>query len=674
MKYIIGISFHFLVFISQAQVTDSLSQTYELETVTVMASRLPKVVDQLPFTITQLDSSLIGFEKQNLSIKEYLQMVPGVFVQNAYNFTQDTRISIRGFGATAAFGIRGIKLLVDGIPETTPDGTGQLDNLNLDLINDIKVIRGSASSLYGNASGGAILIQSKFDFEKDFFESNSGVGSYGFYSQAFSGGIKLESTTVIGHVRLFGSDGFRDHNNFRQINSRIAARHQFNDRLKATMIVEYVNSPEAQDAGGLTLEEADQDFRGARDRNVQFDAGEEITQWKAGANLEWQWTATKTLNTYVFVNQRVFEGRLPFENSGSISLERNYVGVGNSLDIDHNGHQIKLGYDLLSQADDRQRFDNLEGQIGDQRLDQEESFVNLGWYLLDYFGYGKWNFSAGIRQDFNWLRADDRFLTDGDNSGEIDLINWSYHAGAGYAFSPSFQVFANHATNFETPTLNQLSNRPDNNGGFEDLKAATASSFELGFKWNRSALNIDLTGFLVDTENELVPYELAEFPERTFFRNAGNTGRTGLELAASYSIKNWKVFSSYTYSDFQYDEYIANEDDLSGFALPGIPQHHAALTLISTPLDKLEISVPIDFVGNLWADDRNETEIEGYVEAGLNIRYVIELPKMTIKPSFGIRNLTDQRYFDNIRINAFGGRYYEPAPGRNFYAGVVISF
>ena len=219
VKYFLIGLFHFLVVSGQAQVTDSISATYQLNDVIISASKLPKHVDQLPKAIFQVDSFLVGVEKQNLSIKEYLQAVPGVYVQNAYNFTQDTRISIRGFGATAAFGIRGIKLLVDGIPETTPDGTGQLDNLNLDLINRIQIIRGSASSLFGNASGGAILIQSKFDFEKDFFESSSSVGSYGFYSQAFSGGVKLDSTTITGHVRLFGSEGFRDHSKFRQINT-----------------------------------------------------------------------------------------------------------------------------------------------------------------------------------------------------------------------------------------------------------------------------------------------------------------------------------------------------------------------------------------------------------------------------------------------------------------------
>ena len=477
-----------------------------------------------------------------------------------------------------------------------------------------------------------------------------------------------------GHVRLFGSEGYRDHNQFRQINGRFAAKHEFSDRLNANFILEYVNSPEAMDAGGLTLEETRTDLRMARDRNVTFDAGEEIAQWKAGTSLEWKWTENKTLNSYAFFNQRTFDGRLPFENSGIIKLKRNYFGVGNSLALKLNQHSLKVGYDLLSQTDDRQRFDNLEGELGDQRLDQEESFLNMGWYLIDYLDLGRWYFSAGIRQDFNWLEAKDRFLNDGNDSGEINIMNWSYHAGVSYALFPSIQLFVNHSTNFETPTLNQLSNRPDNSGGFEDLEAATASSFEMGMKWNRKLLSVELTGFIIQTENEPVPYELAEFPERTFFRNAGSTNRKGLEVTANYSSLKWKIFTSYTLSDFEYDEYIANDEDLAGFDLPGIPKHHATITLISNPIESLELSVPIDYVGRLFADDENEIGVDNYFEVSFSASYRIKLSNLSIEPSFGIRNVLDQQYFDNIRINAFGGRFYEPAPGRNFYVSLSLSF
>ncbi|MEO9870277.1 TonB-dependent receptor family protein [Ekhidna sp.] len=645
---------------------------YQLKEVTVSAPRLPPNSAELPMSITVLDSLLINVSNQNLSIKEYLQQVPGVYIQNAYNFAQDARISIRGFGATAAFGVRGIKLIVDGIPETTPDGTGQLDNLNLDLIKRIEVIRGTAGSLYGNASGGAIIVKSDFDFDQNFLRSNSLFGSYGFYSQSITGGITKGSTVYMSHLRIFGSDGYRNNSQFKQINGRFAVKHKVSDKVSAVMLAEFVNSPKAQDAGGLTLEEAEADTRQARDRNLTFNAGESITQWKTGASVNWKWSSNKELNSYAFFNRRTFDGKLPFENSGIIELKRNYFGVGNNLDLKLKNHSLKIGYDLLSQQDERSRFNNLEGQKGDLALDQKESFLNFGVYMLDYLELDQWYFSAGLRHDFNRLKADDFFQSNGDDSGEIDINNWSYHFGVGRVLSSSLQLFANYSNNFETPTLNQLSNRPDNSGGFESLEAATASTIESGLKWRRNKIKGEFITFITQTENELIPYELEEFPERTFFRNAGSTIRKGIEFSMNYSSNLWRVNATYTLSDFTYQSFDSNGTDLEGFTLPGIPKNNITLSLTSTPAESLEITVPLGYVGRIQADNQNEVTIEDYLEVSFSIRYKTSINGLRIEPYFGIRNLTNQTYFDNVRINAFGGRYYEPAPERNFYAGLII--
>lgn len=642
---------------------------YQLEDIVVTTPRIPNTIDRVPYAITEVDSVLIRQARQNLSLKEYLQMTPGVYVQNAYNFAQDARISIRGFGATAAFGIRGIKLIVDGIPETTPDGTGQLDNLNLDQLQSLKVIRGSNSSLYGNASGGAILVNSTFDFNKNFLKSTTMMGSYGFLSQSLSGGLRNQNSSIIGHVRYFGYNGFRDHSGFKQVNSRLAARHTFNDRLKATFILEYMNSPEAEDPGGITIDDTEVDFRQARDRNVLFNAGEEITQMKVGANVEWKWSSDKSFNTYFFYNRRTFDGRLPFQNGGIIALSRDYFGIGNSLDVSLKSHKVKIGYDLLSQSDDRKRFSNLEGSQGDVGFDQQESFTNLGIYVLDNVELGQWYLSGSVRYDWNWLEVEDDFISNGDDSGDINITNLSYQVGLGRTITPSLQVFANHATNFETPTLNQLSNRPDNAGGFSDLKSATASTFETGVRWKMPSFQTEIVGFITNSTNELVPFEE---DNQEFFRNAGKTNRKGLEFAANYSTEWLKLYSSYTYSVFKYKSFVQNGDDLEGSSLPGIPKHRMSLTLVATPVNSLEISLPFDYVGKLWADDQNSVEVDNYLEVSCSIRYSTTLKKLTLSPFAGVRNLTNQAYFDNIRINAFGGRYYEPAPERNYYIGFTI--
>ena len=654
------------------QQLDSLSTTYSLQEVTVIGNRLKGKSELLPLASTTVDSSLLSQPVQQLSIKEQLLMVPGVYVQNAYNFAQDARISVRGFGANAPFGIRGIKLMVDGIPETTPDGTGQLDNLHLDQVGSIQVLRGASSSLYGNASGGAILINSS-QVQRDFLTYQGVFGSYGFYSQALSGGIKTFKGSYQANVRAFGTKGFRDHNTVQQINARFATHQQFSKKLSGVFIAELVDSPKAQDPGGLTLEDTESDFRQARDRNLTFDAGEAITQWKLGSSLKWQLFDASNLNTYAFYNQRVFDGRLPFENAGVIDLKRDYFGVGNALTMYKEVHTLNAGYDLLVQEDKRRRFDNLEGTQGPLAFDQEERFFNAGFYVIDQIEWRSWFATGGLRFDHNKLSVDDRFITNGDESGDINMNNWSYQLGVGHSITNELQVFANHSTSFETPTLIQLSNRPDNQGGFEDLSAANAINFELGIRWKSEQLSAEVVGFVTETKSELVPYELEETPDRTFFRNAGETNRRGLEAALTYQSKLISVHATYTLPNFEFDNYVEEGTDLSGFKLPGVPQQFAALNLSLSPISQLSISLPTQFVGSMWADSGNETEIDSYIETSLLASYELKVEKVQIAPFLGIRNLTDQRYFDNVRISAFGSRFYEPAPGRNFYAGVKIS-
>jgi len=659
-------------FLSHGQGSDSVYYSpTTLKNVTVIAERIDAPSEVLPFSVSNIDSTLLYQPLQNLSIQEKLTQVPGVYVQNAYNFAQDARISIRGFGANAAFGIRGIKLIVDGIPETTPDGTGQLDNLNLDQVGELKVIRGSVSSLYGNASGGAIIIKSRIP-DHNFLDVQSMVGSYGFWSQAIAGGIKNDKATYQANIRYFGSEGYRDHSAFQQLNARFSSQQQLSDNLSLVFLGEYVDSPEAQDAGGLTLEETQTDFEQARERNESYDAGEAITQWKVGASLKWQWSDQGTLNTYAFFNRRLFNGKLPFEDSGIIDLERNYAGLGNSIDLETGVHSIKAGYDLLSQSDGRSRYNNLEGETGALAFDQQESFFNVGVFVMDNIVLDDWYFSGGLRYDFNQLKASDRFLANGDDSGEIQIKNLSYHLGMGRILTPELRVFLNYSTNFETPTLNQLSNRPDNTGGFEDLKAMIANNYEVGFKWRKRGLGLDLVGFITQTDNELVPYELAAFPERTFYQNSGKTLRKGIELSSSYKTTKFSAYAAYTYSNFTYQSFVQDQVALDGNQLPGIPEQQLNLNLTYQPISGLTLAVPFQYVGSLWADSENETNINDYTRLSLNLSYKKTLRSLVVEPFLGIRNLTDTQYFDNIRINAFGQRYYEPAPGRNYYFGVKI--
>ena len=185
VRRICGFVFYGLLFLSieniRAQNTSQTS-TITLEEVSLSASKFDTPRSVLPFSLSVINLKDVQALHQQLSLQEYLGAVPGLFSLNANNYAQDLRISIRGFGARAAFGIRGIKIIVDGIPETTPDGQGQLDNLPLGLLQNIEVLRGPSASLYGNASGGVLSLNTVDRLEGESVRFRSTLGAFGLQS------------------------------------------------------------------------------------------------------------------------------------------------------------------------------------------------------------------------------------------------------------------------------------------------------------------------------------------------------------------------------------------------------------------------------------------------------------------------------------------------------------
>lgn len=651
-----------------AQSNDTLAVNY-LETVTVTATRLESNARTIPQSIHLKNISRLN-STQNLSLKDQLLTTPGVYTQNAYNYAQDLRISIRGFGAQAAFGINGIKLIVDGIPETTPDGQGQLDNLNLGLMEEIEVVNGASSTLYGNASGGVINIKTKIHKE-DYLEADISAGSYGYHSVSTTMASAKDKTFYQLYFREFRWGGFRDHSQLEQINSNFKIDHQFSNKLKVNFLLDYMNSPEALDPGGLTLEEASENFHAARKANLDYQAREAIEQFKAGLGLDYSSSKALKVNSYVFINRRVFDGWLPFENGGSIDLDRNYFGQGIGLELLHGAHQVKIGYDALLQYDHRERYQNIKGARGDLTFKQDENFENVGVYLLDHIELAAFYLTAGIRYDKNWIEAKDQNPDDGDGSDKLVLGNFSGSLGLSYSITNGLVVFSNFSTGFQTPTLNQLSNRPDGKEGFNDLDPATTKNLELGIKRAKNKFQGELTSFYITTNNEMVPFELETFPGRTFYRNAGSTKRSGVELSLAYLTETLKIYGSYTFADLAYKSYMLDEDNLSGNILPGVPGQYAGLT-VNKKTDNLTTEIAFNFSGRLYADDLNETRIDEYLIANVQLKYEITMENIDLIPYLGLNNLFDTHYFDNIRINAFGERYYEPAPGIHFFGGLRV--
>ena len=238
---------NYLIGFAQQDTTLSI----EITPITITAQKINTDIKYILSGASVVDVEQIGRSKQQLSINEYLSEVPGLFSLNSNNYSQDLRVSIRGFGARSAFGIRGVKILVDGIPLTTPDGQGQVDQIDLGLLEKIEVLRTPSSALYGNASGGIINIKNRENVDRNYLQLNSSFGSFGSSKNQLEGGLNLDKTQMLFNLSHTQTDGYRDHSAMKQNQLSANAIHNVNDSTKIKIRVNYFDSPEAQDPGGL---------------------------------------------------------------------------------------------------------------------------------------------------------------------------------------------------------------------------------------------------------------------------------------------------------------------------------------------------------------------------------------------------------------------------------------
>ena len=648
----------------------SQTSTITLDEVALQAPKLKSSRFLIPASVSSIDLiPLQGFQQQ-LSLQEYLRAVPGLFSLNANNYAQDLRLSIRGFGSRAAFGIRGVKIIVDGIPETTPDGQGQVDNLPLALLSRLEVLRGPSASLYGNAAGGVLYLNTIDSLDGASTRFRSTFGSYGYQNYQLTSQLKGLKTTALLHLNHTNTKGFRAFSGLKQNVFNAKIKHSFNSRSKINFQLNYTNSPKAEDAGGLKLEETEADFRQARQRNLDYNTFEIIDQFKIGMRWEQQWGSQWNLDSYAFYSFRDFYGKLPFENGGIIDLFRNYYGLGSRLSHEETQskltHRWQLGFETNGQRDQRDRFRNLQGLQGDNVFSQLERFGNVGISLLDDLQWDKLLIRSGLRFDYQTLGA--------DNEAEIQeytVLNPSI--GMSYAISRAHRLFVNFSTSFETPTLSELSANPSGGEGLNlDLDPSKSINYELGWKTRGTSGYFEATTFYIKSSNEILPYELEAFPGRSFYQNAGATRRYGLELTASYQWSRWGVQANLTQAQYQFDQQKA-EDNLNGNSLPGIPNSQAFFQLNYSTNSDWNWILSGEHIGEFYANNTNSVAIQSFQKVRFQAQKSIQVPWGEIDFLGGINNLLNTTYYDNIRLNAFGARFYEPAPGRNFYLGFQIS-
>ncbi|WP_425443978.1 TonB-dependent receptor family protein [Thioalkalivibrio denitrificans] len=656
----------------------AVAETVELEPVTVTAPRLERPWLDTPAALGVVEREDLEQARQGLQLDEALVRVPGVSAQNRYNFAQDLRVSMRGFGARAAFGIRGIKMLVDGLPETTTDGQSQVDAIDLTALERIEVIRGPSSVLHGNATGGVLDITTRSGPAEPFFQPRAEAGSYGYRRLGLQAGGSGDAAAWHLSTWDLAMDGYRDHS--RAEKRLLHARTDWvpSGPHRLTGVVTLLDAPRTDDPGALTAAEVADDRRAAAPNALAFDAGQSVTQQRAGLVYRGDISGSERLEARVFHTWRDFDNRLPFESGGIVQYERQFFGGGIHYTRDNHigdlSGRMTAGLDLERQRDMRRRYDNLQGARGDLALHQREIAEAAGVFVQQELDLTeRLDVTLGLRRDRVRFSIDDRFLADGDDSGQRDFLETSQLVSASYAWQPQHRIYATWGTAFETPSFTEFAN-PDGGGFNPEVSPQQARNLELGFKGFAGRVQYDVAVFRVDVRDELVPYQLEDpGDDRTYYENAGRTRRQGLEAGLVwFPTVDWTLTGAWTWSDFHFREFTDDEGtSLSGRRLPAIPRQQLFLEAAWRPGRDYAIA-DLLVQGGQYADNANTERVSASTVVNVRAGRVLRRNGWDVEAFVALNNLFDEDYFSNIRPNAGFGRYYEPAPGRNFFVGLHV--
>lgn len=659
-----------------------------LQEIVVTASRLDQKLISIPGGVSVVTQADLHGGRQELGLDESLARVPGLFFQNRYNFTQDLRISIRGFGARSNFGIRGIKILVDDIPSTLADGQSGVDDVDLGSIARAEVIRGPSSALYGAAAGGVISLYTEDGPATPFVEAGIGVGEYDHQKYQLKAGGQYDRLNYLMNASYLNNDGYRDHAevNHTLFNSKF--RYDIDEVSDLTVVFNMVDSPVADDAGALTPAEVEADPKQAQPRNLSSNAGEALEQQKLGWVYRRELADGHEIRLRNYYTWRDFGNYLPLGThipfsaiDGVVEFDRFFYGGGAqyvwSSELSGHANQFTVGFDIDRQEDDRQRFVNSFGNKGALTFDQMEEATAWGIYVRDVFAVTDTvQLTVGGRFDQVDLDVADRFLANGDQSSNVDFDEFSPTVGITWNVFDEIRLYANYSTAFETPTFTELGNPAQdlgvNLGGFNNIEAQTATGWEAGTRgmlWSK--VSFDLSIFQMDVEDEVA--NVVSTGNRAFFENA-DTDRFGVEVAVIVDIlEGLRLTTAYTYSDFEFDTFASNPA-AEGMNLPGIPEQQFYAELAWRHDSGAFVIADALVVDELFTNNVNTGTAEAYEVVNLRAGFEYRWGQTLVTPYVGINNLFDESYIGNVRLNAFGDRTYEPAPDFNAYGGVSVRY
>ena len=682
---------------------EPLDSVIPLDSLMVTVLRATDGLGRAPYAVSVQSGRALQLGNTGFSLDEALQGIPGLQIQNRYNYSVGERISIRGFGSRAQFGARGIKVLVDGIPATLADGQTTLDHLDIGSLGRAEVLRGPSAAMYGNGGGGALSFQTKASPDVPIREEATTIfGENGLMRFQSTTSGTAGGTSYLLNIAHLTYDGFRtvqDSTEFVEERSDsslygLATRLNINGQVgmdagrgRLLFTANYMDLA-AESAGGMNRTAMYTDStlhaRSGGFGNVARNARKDVYQGQAGAT----WNGPVGGLNAEFVGWGLFRRMDNPIPPRIIDLSRDAFGVRAMLgsDTDNSGpFNWAAGFDLDFQRDDRVESDNVGGSRGAVTKDQFETVNAVGFFGQASAELGqRATLQGGLRYSRFDFNANDRLLTDGDDSGGRVMDQLSPTVGLVVRASQDVSVFGNFSTSLATPTTTELANNPDGTGGFNPgLDPQTGNTGEVGLRGQANSIfGYETSVFLSKLENELVAFEDIAQPGRVFFENSGKSTYKGFEASVRAALPSG-LFGQiqYTLVDAKFDEFVSVDDeDFSGNVVPGAAKHRFE-GLVRMSRGTWYAEVRGDHVGKIRTNNANDPQsnAKNYtlwdVRAGLSGQQV---GNVLLAPFVSLTNVFDAVYSAAVAINAFGPpggeRYFEPGPRRAFSAGLTATF
>ena len=667
------------------------AQSEGIADVVVQSGRLEQKKFDAPASIYTIDADVIRNSGPQVNLSDALAGAPGVVALNRNNYAQDVQISIRGFGARSAFGIRGIRLITDGIPGTIPDGQGQASTVSMTTADRIEILTGPLAQLYGNSAGGVIQTFTREAGDKPVAESQLYVGSYGMARTDWQFSQRTGNVGIVADYSTFAINGYRDNSDTRrqQINTVVTIDAKPDTRIK--LIANIFDMPYAKDPLGLTASQYATNPGQAGNYAIANGTQKTVKQEQVGAVIE------QKINSNLRFQARLYTGtrdNLQYQATSAtvgtwVGLARQFGGLGVQLQGKEQFGSEKafdwiIGHDRDSSGEQRQGGAAAYGAKTTTTRNElnvasnRDYFAQANWHLIP-----NWTFTTGVRQSSVQLSSRDDYLTDGDGSGTVTYKATTPVIGATWHATEKINVYLNQGKGLETPTLSESAYSKSGSsivGSFNpNLLASRSQHLEIGSKWLPSNYTrFDAAWFRIKTDNEIVADLTVS--GKSAYTNAPQTLREGIELATKHQFSDhWRGQVSATTMRAIYENWSAK----SGNSLPGIPNKQIFSSIAWSqkgfqPVATKQMpgaEVSLDWVGRsvMWANDTNDaaSAASGYSIFNARFKQRFEVGSTQLEAYAGINNITDQKTIGSVIINQSSSQYFEPGLPRNWVVGLT---